>query len=76
MTDSESKLKTPVGIKGHCFIRIIHSNTINSPLLGGVGGWEGRVYTREKERSRASPCVAFSYLHFPPNNFIDATRAA
>lgn len=35
VTDSESKLKTPVGIKGHCFIRIIHSNTINLPLLWG-----------------------------------------
>lgn len=49
------KLKTLVGIKGHCFIRIIHSNTINSPCLGGGGGF----YSREKESSKH-----FSYLSF------------
>lgn len=48
VTDREPKLKTPVGIKGHCFIRIIHSNTINSPCSGG----RGRVYAREKDGSK------------------------
>lgn len=48
VTDSESKLKTWVGIKGHCFIRMIHSNTINlTPALG-----EGRLSTGEKEGSQ------------------------
>lgn len=60
VTDSESKLKTPVGIKGHCFIRIIHSNTINLALLRG----NGRVYAREKEDLRGSPFIAFLPFEF------------
>lgn len=35
VTDYESKLKLPIGIKGHIFIRIIHPNTIScTPICG------------------------------------------
>lgn len=65
MTDRESKLKTPVRIKGHCFIRIIHSNTINfTPALGR----RGRVYARGKGTTQG-----FSIYGLSPNDFIDVT---
>lgn len=59
VTDSEWKLKTLVGIKGHRFIRIIHSNTINSPCWAEGGGGGGGFYSREKKGSKP-----FSYLNF------------
>ena len=56
VTDSESKLKTAVGIKGQRFIRIIHSNTINFSWSGG----QGRVSAREKEESKGFSIYSLS----------------
>lgn len=68
VTDREPKLKTPVGIKGHCFIRIIHSNTINSPCSGG----KGRVYAREKDGSKGFFIYSLSPIRifFPPTTLL------
>lgn len=43
VTDYESKLKPPIGIKGHIFIRIIHSNTISCTPICGEEGWRFSV---------------------------------
>lgn len=68
VTDSESKFKKAVAIKGQCFIRIIHSNTINFPWSGG----QGRVSAREKEGSKGfSICSHSPIWIFSSNNFID-----
>lgn len=39
VTDYESKLKPPIGIKGHIFIRIIHPNTISCTPICGEEEW-------------------------------------
>lgn len=71
VTDSESKLKTPVGIKGHCFIRIIHSNTINLALLWGK--WKGLRQGEGRSKGFSIYSLSPIWIFFFPNNFIDMT---
>lgn len=39
VTDYESKLNPPIGIKGHIFIRIIHPNTLSCTPICGEEEW-------------------------------------
>lgn len=45
VTDDESELKLPIGIKGHNFIRIIHPNTISCIPIRQGEEWRHSAYT-------------------------------
>lgn len=57
VTDYESKLKSPIGIKGHIFIRIIPPNTISCTPICGEQEWRVSVSLIQSSPNLHQHCV-------------------